>query len=88
MHTDVFKILSSKFPEFKVFRLSGSTEALEFAQTKLTPFGKVQKYVEKLEVCSFQIQTSQAYLQNLYNSLSEFEGLFFIFAGLYGSAGL
>ena len=29
----------------------GSTEALEFAQTKLTPFGKVQKYVEKLEVC-------------------------------------
>lgn len=29
----------------------GSTEALEFAQTKLTPFGMVQKYVEKLEVC-------------------------------------
>ncbi|XP_019251337.1 PREDICTED: glucose-induced degradation protein 8 homolog, partial [Nicotiana attenuata] len=27
----------------------GSTEALEFAQTKLAPFGKVQKYVEKLE---------------------------------------
>ncbi|XP_071703079.1 uncharacterized protein [Rutidosis leptorrhynchoides] len=25
------------------------TEALEFAQDKLTPFGKVQKYVEKLE---------------------------------------
>ncbi|KAI3825596.1 hypothetical protein L1987_07088 [Smallanthus sonchifolius] len=25
------------------------TEALEFAQVKLTPFGKVQKYVEKLE---------------------------------------
>lgn len=34
----------------------GSTEALEFAQTKLTPFGKVQKYVEKLEVCFFLMQ--------------------------------
>lgn len=28
----------------------GSTEAVEFARTKLTPFGNVQKYVEKLEV--------------------------------------
>ena len=28
----------------------GSTEAVEFARTKLTPFGDVQKYVEKLEV--------------------------------------
>lgn len=28
----------------------GSIEALEFAQTKLTPFGKIHKYVEKLEV--------------------------------------
>lgn len=27
-----------------------SAEALEFAQTRLAPFGKVQKYVEKLEV--------------------------------------
>lgn len=27
-----------------------STEAIEFAQTRLAPFGKVQKYVEKLEV--------------------------------------
>lgn len=27
-----------------------SSEALEFAQTRLAPFGKVQKYVEKLEV--------------------------------------
>ena len=30
--------------------LTGSTEALEFGQKKLTPFGKVSKYVEKLEV--------------------------------------
>lgn len=29
----------------------GSTEALEFAQTKLTPFGKMDKFVDKLEVC-------------------------------------
>uniref|UniRef100_A0A453FNE5 CRA domain-containing protein n=1 Tax=Aegilops tauschii subsp. strangulata TaxID=200361 RepID=A0A453FNE5_AEGTS len=29
--------------------LTGSTEALEFGQKKLTPFGKVSKYVEKLE---------------------------------------
>jgi hypothetical protein len=30
--------------------LTDSTEALEFGQKKLTPFGKVPKYVEKLEV--------------------------------------
>lgn len=34
------------------FYFCGSTEALEFAQSNLTPFGKVQKYVEKLEVSS------------------------------------
>lgn len=32
--------------------LCGSNEALGFAQSKFTPFGKEQKYVEKLEVCS------------------------------------
>jgi len=30
--------------------LTDSTEALEFGQKKLTSFGKVPKYVEKLEV--------------------------------------
>lgn len=33
-----------------MYMFRGSTEALEFAQARLTPFGKVQKYVEKLEV--------------------------------------
>jgi len=33
--------------------LMDSTEALEFAQNKLMPFGKEQKLLEKLEVCSF-----------------------------------
>lgn len=36
-----------------IISFSCSTEALEFAQTKLAPFGKVQSYVEKLEVCIF-----------------------------------
>ncbi|XP_038715190.1 glucose-induced degradation protein 8 homolog isoform X1 [Tripterygium wilfordii] len=42
-----FDLLSLRFVELVSSRKC--TEALEFAQTKLTPFGKVQKYVEKLE---------------------------------------
>lgn len=42
-----FDLLSLHFVELVCSRKC--TEALEFAQTKLTPFGKVQKYVEKLE---------------------------------------
>ncbi|XXG46782.1 hypothetical protein AAC387_Pa02g1537 [Persea americana] len=42
-----FDLLSLHFAELVCARKC--TEALEFAQTKLTPFGKVQKYVEKLE---------------------------------------
>ncbi|KAJ0026053.1 hypothetical protein Pint_09037 [Pistacia integerrima] len=42
-----FDLLSLHFVELVISRKC--TEALEFAQTKLTPFGKVQKYVEKLE---------------------------------------
>ncbi|KAK6938878.1 CTLH/CRA C-terminal to LisH motif domain [Dillenia turbinata] len=42
-----FDLLSLHFVE--LVRSRRCTEALEFAQTKLTPFGKVQKYVEKLE---------------------------------------
>ncbi|XP_020534799.1 glucose-induced degradation protein 8 homolog isoform X2 [Jatropha curcas] len=42
-----FDLLSLHFIELVCTRKC--TEALEFAQTKLTPFGKVQKYVEKLE---------------------------------------
>lgn len=42
-----FDLLSLHFIELVCARKC--TEALEFAQTKLTPFGKVQKYVEKLE---------------------------------------
>ncbi|XP_050218455.1 uncharacterized protein LOC126669138 [Mercurialis annua] len=42
-----FDLLSLHFVELICTRKC--TEALEFAQTKLTPFGKVQKYVEKLE---------------------------------------
>jgi hypothetical protein len=34
--------------------LTDSTEALEFGQKKLTSFGKVPKYVEKLEVLSLK----------------------------------
>ncbi|XP_057986788.1 uncharacterized protein LOC110658616 isoform X3 [Hevea brasiliensis] len=42
-----FNLLSLHFIELVCTRKC--TEALEFAQSKLTPFGKVQKYVEKLE---------------------------------------
>ncbi|KAM7517222.1 hypothetical protein LguiA_006805 [Lonicera macranthoides] len=42
-----FDLLSLHFVE--LVRSRKCTEALEFAQNKLTPFGKVQKYVEKLE---------------------------------------
>ncbi|KAI3673230.1 hypothetical protein L6452_39347 [Arctium lappa] len=43
----LFDLLSLHFVELICSRKC--TEALEFAQAKLTPFGKVQKYVEKLE---------------------------------------
>ncbi|CAA6653700.1 unnamed protein product [Spirodela intermedia] len=42
-----FDLLSLHFVE--LVRARKCTEALEFAQSMLTPFGKVQKYVEKLE---------------------------------------
>lgn len=42
-----FDLLSLHF--VKLVRARKCTEALEFAQSKLTLFGKVQKYVEKLE---------------------------------------
>ncbi|KAL6316446.1 hypothetical protein AAG906_018149 [Vitis piasezkii] len=42
-----FDLLSLHFVKLVCSRKC--TEALEFAQTKLTPFGKVQNYVEKLE---------------------------------------
>ncbi|XP_031488953.1 uncharacterized protein LOC116256682 isoform X2 [Nymphaea colorata] len=42
-----FDLLSLHFVELVCSKKC--TEALEFAQTKLTPFGKVQKFVEKLE---------------------------------------
>lgn len=42
-----FDLLSLHF--VKLVRSRKCTEALEFAQSNLTPFGKVQKYVEKLE---------------------------------------
>ncbi|XP_009335720.1 glucose-induced degradation protein 8 homolog isoform X1 [Pyrus x bretschneideri] len=43
-----FDLLSLHFVEL-VCAKKCSTEALEFAQNKLTPFGKVEKYVTKLE---------------------------------------
>ncbi|KAL3505342.1 hypothetical protein ACH5RR_035183 [Cinchona calisaya] len=42
-----FDLLGLHFVELVCSRKS--TEALEFAQSKLTPFGKVQKYLKKLE---------------------------------------
>ncbi|XP_057519586.1 uncharacterized protein LOC130800203 [Amaranthus tricolor] len=42
-----FDLLSLHFVELVCLRKC--TEALEFAQKKLTPFGTVQKYIEKLE---------------------------------------
>ncbi|KAL9312534.1 hypothetical protein ACSQ67_017986 [Phaseolus vulgaris] len=44
-----FDLLSLHFVELVCSRKC--TEALEFAQTKLGPFGKEPKYMEKLEVC-------------------------------------
>ncbi|CAN1127110.1 Glucose-induced degradation protein 8 homolog, partial [Linum perenne] len=46
-----FDILSLNFVELVYSRKCHA--ALKFAQAKLTQFGKMQKYVEKLEVCSF-----------------------------------
>ncbi|XP_076954736.1 uncharacterized protein LOC143629314 [Bidens hawaiensis] len=43
----LFDLLSLRFVE--LISSKKCTEALEFAQAKLTPFGKMQKYVEKLE---------------------------------------
>lgn len=45
----------------------GSTEALEFAQSKLAPFGKVQKYVVKLEVCSVSCELLYIYTYPVYH---------------------
>jgi len=42
-----FDLLSIHFGE--LVRSRKCTEALEFAMTRLTPFGKVPKYIEKLE---------------------------------------
>ncbi|XP_062098011.1 uncharacterized protein LOC133803884 isoform X2 [Humulus lupulus] len=42
-----FDLLSLHFVNLVISRKC--TEALEFAQTKLTPFGKMEKYVNKLE---------------------------------------
>ncbi|KAJ8762264.1 hypothetical protein K2173_007420 [Erythroxylum novogranatense] len=44
-----FDLLSLHFVELVCS--STCTEALEFAETKLTPFGRDQKYVEKIEDC-------------------------------------
>ena len=64
-----------------------STEALEFAQNKLTPFGKEKSYVEKLEVCPFLRKLFQAYLTLpfLVNLVGN-EKPYLIAAGLYGSS--
>ncbi|KAI3686644.1 hypothetical protein L1987_80325 [Smallanthus sonchifolius] len=43
----LFDLMSLHFVELICSRKS--TEAIDFAKDKLTPFGKVQKYVEKLE---------------------------------------
>ncbi|KAF5796934.1 putative transcription factor interactor and regulator LisH family [Helianthus annuus] len=43
----LFDLLSLRFVE--LISSKKCTEALEFAQAKLTPFGKMQDYVEKLE---------------------------------------
>lgn len=65
-----------------IFLLSscGSTEALEFAQTKLAPFGKVQKYVEKLEVRFFR---SESLRYSLFITLNLSKYWNFV-AGLHG----
>lgn len=39
-----------KFLAFIDSSFIDSTEALEFAQAKLSPFGKEHKYIERLEV--------------------------------------
>lgn len=47
----MYRTLYHSFLAFIILYFFGSTEALEFARTNLTPFGKVKKYEEKLEVC-------------------------------------
>ncbi|KAL5228476.1 hypothetical protein ABZP36_016741 [Zizania latifolia] len=49
-----FDLLSLHFIE--LVRSRKCTEALEFGQKRLTPFGKVPKYVEKLEVWPLDIE--------------------------------
>ena len=53
---DISKRVRYAFHFLKKICFLASSEALEFAQAKLTHFGKVQKYVEKLEVCFFLTQ--------------------------------
>lgn len=48
---DISKRVRYTFQFFLNFCFLASSEALEFARAKLTHFGKVQKYVERLEVC-------------------------------------
>jgi len=50
-HNLIVSQRTRRLPTFIEFHFIGSTEALEFAQTKLGPFGKEPKYMEKLEVC-------------------------------------
>lgn len=76
------------FLSFLSFCFLASTEALEFAMTKLAPFGKVQKYIEKLEVRFFLSQNFFRYFQNIYLAYIVMKGMSVVAAGLYGAASL
>lgn len=56
--------------------------------SKLTPFGKVQKYIEKLEVRFFLSQKFFRYFQNIYLVHIVMKGMSVVAAGLYGAASL
>lgn len=73
---------------FLILYLFGSTEALEFAQNQLTPFGKVEKYVSKLEVCCNSLKYSlYKYMHILYMCMYVTVRLNLgISVGLYGFA--
>lgn len=74
---------------FLIFCFLASTEALEFAMTKLTPFGKVQKYIEKLEVCFFFVSNFfSRNFQNVYLVFIVMKGTSIIAAGFFGAASL
>lgn len=82
---DIFGSLSC-IPCLSIVGFFGSTEALDFAQTKLTPFGKMDKFVHKLEVYKHMIPVSFYFILFFEKSSNGMKITFSLATGLSGSA--